>query len=329
MRNSFKTGDRNQNSRNDIRHGISNAKNDSEKKGEKVGDWYFLDLFSTSQTLSSETKEDPLTCALPICIKNAPFFAYHKHDRHYGVVQGCCNDWTCPRCGVLRAKQEYGRIVQGCRELSEHHDLWFITITCRGREMSRGQADNSYGQWTNTLLTRWRTYCTRKGQAWHYAQVTERQKRGLPHSHILTSWQPPDVAMGTIRKWSQDISGHKVWENKQVLRSEYVRNSCVDVGLGEQYDISRVASVEAASRYVAKYLFKDTIFTTVWPKGWKRVRYSQSFPKLPERETNAFVLMTREDWNKLHYLAESISTDSDRTKEVVYNAIGWDGITIK
>jgi hypothetical protein len=294
-----------------------------------VNGWSFLDLFSTSQTSKEETAESPLRCAPKICTKNAPFFAYQKQNATYGVVQGCCNSWNCPRCGEMRARQEYGRIVQGCKTLSEKHQLWFITITCRGKEMARGEADTNYGRWTNTLLTRWRTYCSRKGKQWCYVQVTERQKRGHPHSHILTTFCPDDLVEGQVEKWVSENSGVPKPIKVDALRSDYVRRSCVDVGLGDQYDISRVASVEACSRYVAKYLFKDTIFTTVWPTGWKRVRYSQNFPKLPERDTNAFVLLKREDWQKLASLADTVTVDADHTKDVVWNAIGYTGIKIK
>lgn len=229
----------------------------------------------------------------------------------------------------MRAKHEYGRIVEGCRTLSEKHELWFITITCRGKEMSVEEADANYGKWTNTLLTRWRTYATRKSQEWYYAQVTERQKRGHPHSHILTTFRPPSIVEGTKKKWEVDYQGVRRYVQKEALLSDYVRRSCVAIGLGDQYDISRVSSVEGASRYVAKYLFKDTVFNTVWPEGWRRVRYSQSFPKLDKSETKAFVLITREDWQKLGKLASIISTDCDQTKGIVHNALGWMNITIK
>ena len=71
-------------------------------------------------------------------------------------------------------------------------------------------------------------------------------------------------------------------------------------------------TVEGASRYVAKYLFKDSIFTTDWPPRWKRVRYSQSFPKLRERKTDAFVLLKHEDWYRL------------ASKALVIHAVGFE-----
>lgn len=288
-----------------------------------------LDLFSTSQTNFTVLGEIEQICAPVFCVNNAPYFAYHKREKTYGVIQGCCNSWNCPRCGELRAKQEYGRIVQGAKTLSENHELWFITITCRGRKMTKGEADVNYGKWTNTLLTNWRTSSSRAGQEWYYAQVTERQARGHPHSHILTSFSPNDITLGTKRKWTEDFQGNKVWEDQPCLRSDYVRRSCVSAGLGDQYDISRVSSVEGASRYVAKYLFKDTVFSTIWPKGWRRVRYSQQWPKLPKKQSEAFVLMTREDWRKLARVALIVTSDSDQTKEMVYNNLRGADVFLK
>lgn len=141
------------------------------REKEKVDGRIPLDLFSTSPTYSED-------CAV-FCTYHAPYFAFHKHDKTYGVVQGCCNHWDCPRCGIQRAKHEYGRIVEGCKKLSERYQLWFITITCRGKEMTAQEADENYGYWTNRLLDMWRLQSKRTHQTWAYVQVTERQKRGI------------------------------------------------------------------------------------------------------------------------------------------------------
>ncbi|HEY9651958.1 MAG TPA: hypothetical protein V6C95_14940 [Coleofasciculaceae cyanobacterium] len=61
-------------------------------------------------------------------------------------------------------------------------------------------------------------------------------------------------------------------------------------------------SPAAASRYIAKYLFKHSVFE-IWPPKWKRVRYSQNWPKLPEKSNPAaFVILTAWDW---HLAADS------------------------
>ena len=255
-----------------------------------------LDLFSTSPTYSED-------CAFLVCKYHAPFFAYNAHDKTWGITQGCCNHWDCPRCGKMRAKEEYGRIIEGIRKLAETHQIWFITITCRGKDISKNEADNEYGIWTNKLLDAWRLQSKRTNQKWVYVQVTERQSRGHPHSHILTTFCPNDVVSHDW-KWQRvtvEGLGKMAWV--QAFRSEYLRESVIRAGLGEQYDVTPAGKVEAVSRYVAKYLFKDSIYNTVWPKGWRRVRYSQSFPKLEKMKTDAFVLMKKEDWQKLAKVA--------------------------
>lgn len=301
------------------------------KDDEENGGWTNapLDLLSTSQTflppkIPKSREKVPL-----LCENNAPYFAYQSGVKTYRVVQGCCNSWNCSRCGIQRAKKEYGRFVRGCETLSENHTLWFITLTCRGREMSLEDAELGYLKWNNRALTRWRTYATRHNQEWYYASVTERQKRGHPHSHIITTWCPPDITVGKRLRREKDSTGDTHMVSETALYSEYLAKTCRDVGLGDQYDISRVRSAQAASRYVAKYLFKPANFKTIWPKGWRRVRYSQNWPKLPDRETNAFVLITREDWYKLASMALVVQPDNEYTWEECINRLKGHDTIIK
>lgn len=288
-----------------------------------------LDLFSTS----------PTGLVLPVsfqgkrCTNGAPFFAYKRGDNVYGVVQGSCNQWTCPRCGLLVAKEHYGRIVHGARELARDNQLWFVTVTCRGKELEEGEAFDNYLMWTSKLIDACYTRVKRAGQTWAYVQVTEKQKRGHPHSHFLMTYKPHDLKMGTVEKWSRDNAGRLRCENVPALRSEWFADQVTRAGLGSQYDISQVQTVEGASRYVAKYMFKDSQFQSHFPKHWKRVRYSQSYPKLPELKSDAFVLLSNEDWRTLGALAGKVITTDDaafmeaeyrlrntRSKVVLYDA---------
>jgi len=180
-------------------------------------------------------------------------------------------------------------------------------VTCRGKEMGKSESENGYGKWTNTLLDAWRLQSKRTGQKWAYVQVTERQERGHPHSHILTTFCPTDTVSHDWKKTRVSVEGRQFMAYVQGYRSEYLRQSVIRSGLGEQYDITPAGKSEAVSRYVAKYLFKDNIFNDKWPKGWKRVRYSQSFPKLEREKTDAFVLLKRDDWQKLARVAVVVS----------------------
>jgi hypothetical protein len=195
-------------------------------------------------------------------------------------------------------------MVAGATELAKENQLYFLTITCRGRDMSLQESEANYLKWCNRLFTALRTDAKRSGQHWHYAVVTERQKRGHPHSHILTTYKPKNIYDGFKDNWKR-IGGVLVNEPISCLRSDWLLERCKSAGLGSQYDISLVRSEKAASRYIAKYLFKDTAIGNVWPKGWKRIRYSQSWPQLPDTygDNEAVALLGQEAWSVLGHKA--------------------------
>lgn len=286
-----------------------------------------LDLFSTSPTLFGLG----LQSSALRCENGAPFFAYKRAGSTYQVVQGSCNSWTCPRCGVMVAKKHYGRIVQGARELSVNEPLYFLTITCRGRDLSVKEAVAGYGEWTSKLIdacySRFsrakaktarvakKTAIAAPKSTWAYVQVTELQKRGHPHSHFLTTFKPHDLVAGKKKTFAVGNDG--VMRSKEVdcLRSEWFEEQCVASGLGEQYDISEVRNAKAAATYVAKYMFKPAQFQAHYPKRWKRVRFSNDYPKLPDVKTDAFVLLSREDWQKLARVAVVVRTSEPTAYE--------------
>ena len=262
-----------------------------------------LDQFSTSPTHYQDL------CFFHRCKYNAPKFAVERSAHRYSVVQGCCNHWDCPRCGIQVARQHYGRIVEGARKVYETDDLWFVTITCRGKDVSRDESIRMYLAWSSKFLDACYADARRKGKSWSYVQVTELQKRGHPHSHILSTFYPDDLYFREHKKWSLDANGKRRYHTEVKLGSEFIQRTVQNAGLGDEYDISRVRSIEAASRYVAKYMFKESQFTAQFPKHWKRVRYSQSWPDLEREVTNAFVLLSREDWNRLADLASVVDAE--------------------
>jgi len=292
-----------------------------------------LDLFSTSQTKQKPPKRKGIKNDRKIydeCLNNAPLFAYQIEGKKWGVVQGCCNDWNCPRCGKQRAKEEYGRIVSGARTLAIKNQLYMLTITCRGKEITYEDAEANYLVWTNRLLSRLRVSTKRADKMWAYASVTERQERLHPHSHYLTTYCPDDVifiAKGQPKAYC--TSGEVFPAKHDTLQSFTLERACVACGLGRQYDLSGLGSVEGASRYVAKYLFKETVFSTVWPKGWRRVRYSQNWPKLPEINGDAMILLTAFDWLALAKKAVRIITKDDGTRKVCERALSRADVIIQ
>lgn len=270
------------------------------------------------------------------CINGAPLFAYERSKGTFALMQGCCNSWTCPRCGHVRAKTEYGRIVEGIRQLSNGDEsanngnhMWFITITTRGQGLSVADAHAGYNLWNNRLFTALRKDARKRGITWEYVTVTEHQKRGHPHSHMLTTYYPDDLRGGTRKQFFLDNDGKRRVKEVYALLSDYLQERCVSAGFGKVYDISYVESEEGCSRYVAKYLFKDALRDHDYPKGWRRVRYSQGFPKLPKRETNAFVVMEPEHWEKLFNVARVVSPDDALTYAMARARVGEKPVVIR
>lgn len=236
-----------------------------------------LDLYSTSQTNQGER-----------CVYGAPLIAL-IFNHHATIQQACCNHWDCPCCGQTRARQEYRRITWGAEVLAdEHHELYFWTLTCRGKELSYADAMAGYYTWTNKLLTSARTKAGRSRTFWAYIQVTEHQKktRAHPHSHLITTFCPPDA------KAQKDSKG------RISLFSEWFTASNIRAGLGEQCRISKVENAAAVSRYVAKYLFKEIVGAD-WPPKWKRIRYSRNWPTPPYQKAELCItLLTPADWKQ-------------------------------
>jgi len=245
-----------------------------------------------------------------ICPFGAPFVAAILSDEGR-IFQSCCNHWECPCCGVVRARQEYARIVHGCEVLAVKHKLYFWTLTCRGREITLEEAEKNYYAWTNRLLTNARTKADRAEIFWAYVQVTERQKKSRrhPHSHIITTFLPEDAEV------SRDEFGH------DVLISSWFSSANESAGLGSQHRISLVKDASAVSRYVAKYMFKDTMQESFPPK-WKRVRYSRNFPKLPEKSAEMIiVLRSPADWRHADMTPVTWNADNDMIYQIAAHRI--------
>ena len=249
------------------------------------------------------------------CPNNAPFICYKNSVGMWNLVQASCNSWTCPRCGLLRAKEEYGRMVAGAKQLGdEGHALYFHTFTCRGKELSKQDADDGYLLWTNRLLSTLRADATKRGEHWCYVQVTERQKRGHAHSHCISTYCPKDAI--PYAKDETLPNGRKATHD--CLWSEYFREKNVSAGLGVECDLSEIRNPVAVAVYAAKYLFKEAQITE-FQKGWRRIRYSRNFPKMPALTgKEAFAVVKHADWRKIENLGVIVRTTDMWIEELAY-----------
>lgn len=291
----------------------------------QTAEFAFLDPYSTSQEMGGafppiyDFAVSELEAFKPVpvfvkCINNAPYICFVDGNNKAHLVQGCCNSWVCPRCGQTRAKQEYWRMVNGAVSLEEAgRKIYMHTLTCRGLELSIAEAEANYGSWTNHFLTNCRDRSKAQGDDWTYCQVTERQKRAHPHSHIISPFLPDDARLITVKKRAKNGK----MEDRAIYVSDWYAKRLKTAGLGSQYEITEVRSAKGCATYFAKYLFKDCMFTD-WPKGWRRVRYANSWPKGDERGKAeiAFAIIKREDWRKVDALERTIYADTIETMEM-------------
>jgi hypothetical protein len=103
----------------------------------------------------------------------------------------------------------------------------------------------------------------------------------MPHFHILTTGLPPTRknAKGNVTKRALHDWAHSL-------------------GWGFQAELLIVSSSEAAA-YVAKYASKQSPLT---PKGFRRVRVSRDWPKLPNKG-GAHWLTPARDEDVAHFIA--------------------------
>lgn len=278
-----------------------------------------LDLYSTSATSPA--------FGLETCANHAPLIVYPKetsNGKTWQIAQGCCNDWRCPRCGLIRAKQEYWRMVNGAVELAAKGiPLYALTVTCKGKEMPLAASERDYGLWTKRLNDAIRIYAKRNDLPYYFAAVTERQKRGHPHSHYVTSICPLDAGEYVkVEKHRRPDGILAIKPSREVhLWSDWLAERVESAGFGPQHDLTRIRDSRAASRYFAKYLFKASA-TDTWPPGWKRIRYSQSWPK-PEEVSSpeAFPIIKPQDWTRVQALSERVVTNDPMIYEMALHRV--------
>lgn len=176
--------------------------------------------------------------------------------------------------------------------------MYFMTITCRGSKLTKKESEENYLKWTHDLNTSIYHSAARHEQVWSYAAVTERQKRGMPHSHYVTTYCPHDATL----IWNR-------YKEREEIRSVWLGKAIVRSGLGEVYNLTEIREPSAVARYVGKYLFKQTALT-LWPKRWKRVRYSQNWPiiSFDVKSEDAYAIIDKAAWQRLYNTKETIRT---------------------
>jgi len=185
-----------------------------------------------------------------------------------------CGSWSCPVCmkrnaalWSIRAQQ---KILQS--DYPKSGELWFLTLTLPSTILSTVQGFLSLPSlWDTTRKQYQRWYGT-----FSYLAFVEGQphRSHMPHFHILTSTEPP-----TQRGKHGFVTKHGL------------HDWAFSVGWGFQAELHKVDGIEAAA-YVAKYASKQSPHT---PKGFRRVRVSRDWPKLPPHSSSHWIVPARQE----------------------------------
>jgi len=196
---------------------------------------------------SIEQVHAPDTCSTP----NRPFLRGVNHEEKRAIFfQPRCKLWSCPACAEINKSLWAVRAYSGAAQLAEQGiDISFLTLTSH----EKLSAAASLAVWPDAWKKlRQRAY--RASGGFQYLLIPEQHKDGRLHVHAIET-------AGLGKRWWKDNG-----------------RAC---GLGFMADEGIARTAGGAANYVVKYLSKSLAYTA-WPKGFRRVRPSQKWPKMPE-----------------------------------------------
>ena len=193
-----------------------------------------------------------------------------------------CKQWNCPYCGPMLAKEWAFVAWHGTRKFqNEGVKVVFATITSHEKLTQKTSMDVWPSAWKKL-----RQRIVREYGPMQYFMVSEQHRSGVLHMHALVTAE---------------------------MRLTWLKTAARGCGLGYMADVKPVDQSIAAAFYVSKYLGK---FGLVWPKGWRRVRISQDWP----RE----IIDTPEDDTQVTMLGSVLTRREILAQVAGYESIGFD-----
>jgi len=183
--------------------------------------------------------------------KNRPYIIGRKKGENRAILfQPDCGQWNCPYCAEKRKNEWFMRAYAGVKDLAaEGLPVGFITLTSRGGK----------GRTRDAALMAFKVGWPRLSRRVKYAQgrlsyllVPEQHKNGIIHAHVLAN---------------------------NALSKRWWKDNAYQSGLGYMVDVGSVLDPASGALYVVKYIGKQLELKD-WPKGFRRVRASQDWPRL-------------------------------------------------
>lgn len=180
-------------------------------------------------------------------------------DKRGMLLPVYCGSWQCPHCARVLARQWAWR----CRLQMDDDPrvYYFWTCTLRGKYHTALSGFQALPRLWDNL----RKAVSRSVGTWSYCAFVEGQPKRdfMPHFHIISSVKAP----------------------------YRIKDFAWDRGFGYQATETRVDGPKAAS-YCAKYASKVSPHT---PKGFRRVRASRDWAKMPDQEFFPLIVKSRRE----------------------------------
>lgn len=162
-----------------------------------------------------------------------------------------CGLWSCPECAKINQEIWTWRAANGGLVLARKFgNVEFLTLTSHEKLGAAASVDVWPDAWDKL-----RKRAGRAGGELQYFAVPERHKSGRLHVHAIIA--------------TRDELPLRWWKN--------AARAC---GMGYQADLQEVVNEGGVGGYVGKYLAKTLQYSN-WKKGFRRIRTSQGWPKLP------------------------------------------------
>ena len=178
--------------------------------------------------------------------------AINNRERVAIVFRPRCKMWKCPYCAQQNKRLWTMRAYYGAEFLqAEHEPLRFITLTSHEKLSARQSWTIWPKAWAKLYMRAKRIQSSAS-----YMLVPEQHRDGRLHVHFLGTWEMSE-------RWWKD--------------------NARECGLGYMAEAEQPRSIAHAAWYIGKYVSKQ-LDTNQWPKGFRRVRPSHNWPKMPSAE---------------------------------------------
>lgn len=213
-------------------------------------------------------------------------------NRHGNIRPIYCGKWACERCSRHNARMWAWRVFIGVENAGG--TVWMWTLTMRGSIQTQAYAYKILPKlWDTFRKALQRAF----GGAFTYAAFVEGQpkRNHMPHFHIVSYRKAP----------------------------KRLKDMAVKAGFGHQAKEKPIQSKGAAA-YVSKYVTKGDAHM---PQGFRRVRTSKDWPKLPPYEGEPFLVPGRKESSLEFILRVHAKTGVDIEELWERYREGWEKFT--